>query len=461
MTGSADDAAGFIFQRGRQHRPRRLHRRRKREENRGDERGCECERDHAHIGNRRQRPRGLGERQRLHQERTRPPRERETEHTTGRREQQALDETLTDDCAAARTERNPDRDFLLPRGAAREQQVRDVGARDQQHHADHAHQHQNGRGEFSAQIRSPFRTLAQKQMFRHEALAERFRRGGRLFDLLFVDLPVDHVHRRFSLLARDARLDARHDGQPPAAAVLQIVPGRRHLRFHHHRHHHVRVLADDDAVEAWRRDADDGHRRAVEGDGTIDDRRIAGEAAHPVVVTQDRHRISARRLVVVWRQRAADVRADGEDVEVVPGHELTADALRLSVGHQRERRGKACDDAAEHRRLIAEVAVHRVREGAVVERASLKCAGSVEDHELLRISYGQQAEQQLIGERENRRVRADAERDRQDHDERERRRLQERASRVANVLRQMGHGYRLSPTRRALSTKVFVVCRGN
>jgi hypothetical protein len=60
----------------------------------------------------------------------------------------------------------------------------------------------------------------------------------------------------------------------------------------------------------------------------------------------------------------------------------------------------------------------------------LKRARAVEDDELLRILHRQQPEQELIGERENRRVRADAERERQDDDEGECRRL--RSVRTAN-----------------------------
>ena len=43
-------------------------------------------------------------------------------------------------CAAARADRGADGDFALPAGRAREQQVGDVRARDQQHEADRAEQ---------------------------------------------------------------------------------------------------------------------------------------------------------------------------------------------------------------------------------------------------------------------------------------------------------------------------------
>ena len=47
---------------------------------------------------------------------------------------------LTHQPAAARANREPDADFLLPARRARQQHARDVRARDQQHQADDRHQ---------------------------------------------------------------------------------------------------------------------------------------------------------------------------------------------------------------------------------------------------------------------------------------------------------------------------------
>ena len=47
-------------------------------------------------------------------------------------------EQLADQLAARRAERQPHGDLALPHEAARDQQVRHVRARDQQHEADHA-----------------------------------------------------------------------------------------------------------------------------------------------------------------------------------------------------------------------------------------------------------------------------------------------------------------------------------
>src|ERR671934_130294 len=49
----------------------------------------------------------------------------------------------------ARAERGTDRHLLLPRRAAGEQQVRDVGAADEQHQRDRAEQHEEWRTEIA------------------------------------------------------------------------------------------------------------------------------------------------------------------------------------------------------------------------------------------------------------------------------------------------------------------------
>ena len=66
--------------------------------------------------------------------------ERESGHAAGSREQQALGEQLPEHAPAARADGEADGDLLLPRRGARRQQAGEVGAGDQQHQSDHAHQ---------------------------------------------------------------------------------------------------------------------------------------------------------------------------------------------------------------------------------------------------------------------------------------------------------------------------------
>ena len=64
------------------------------------------------------------------------PRQEHAEHGARPGEHDALDQHLPDDAAAAAADRRPHRDLAPTLGRPDEQQVRDVGARDQQHEPD-------------------------------------------------------------------------------------------------------------------------------------------------------------------------------------------------------------------------------------------------------------------------------------------------------------------------------------
>ena len=66
----------------------------------------------------------------------------DAEHAAGDRYQRALDEELADEAHPSAAERRAHRELVLPRGAARDQEVRDVDARDEQQEADGAEQRQ-------------------------------------------------------------------------------------------------------------------------------------------------------------------------------------------------------------------------------------------------------------------------------------------------------------------------------
>ena len=75
----------------------------------------------------------------------------------GNREQNALGEQLPDDAPTARTERAPHREFAMPRRRARERQVREVHARDEQQESDGAHEYEQPRAN-AGDRRSPAAT---------------------------------------------------------------------------------------------------------------------------------------------------------------------------------------------------------------------------------------------------------------------------------------------------------------
>ena len=71
-----------------------------------------------------------------------PARERETRGPSGRRNQHALRQELLHDAAPTRAERRAHRNFLAARCPARQQQIHDVRARDEQHDANGTQQHE-------------------------------------------------------------------------------------------------------------------------------------------------------------------------------------------------------------------------------------------------------------------------------------------------------------------------------
>ena len=110
-------------------------------------------------------------RQESQQEPRRPGRDHQSEQPADRGEQHALDEQLLDDAAAGRAEREADRNLLLPRSGARDQQARDVRTRDQQHPADDAQEQPERLRQLLPDRRAALRRVEQIDLALEEFLA--------------------------------------------------------------------------------------------------------------------------------------------------------------------------------------------------------------------------------------------------------------------------------------------------
>ena len=95
---------------------------------------------------------GVAERPQRQQQIAPPPGERHAEAAPATASRQRLGEQLSNDTSAARAQGQAERDFTTARGAAREQQVRDVRARSRQQQADETHQRAQGAGELTSRI---------------------------------------------------------------------------------------------------------------------------------------------------------------------------------------------------------------------------------------------------------------------------------------------------------------------
>jgi hypothetical protein len=186
---------------------------------------------------------------------------------------EALDERLARQVPPAGPQGQPDRDLSVPGRGPRQQEVRDVRARDQENEADHRHQHLEGlvvilpeRGDASCRgchaDRGTQELLLGVSAGPLEVLA---------LDLGPQQRAKERLERRPGLDGGDARCETREDRQPGGPAVLQVeVLGEealRHLDLHAHGYPDLRGVADLDTGEAARADPDNRERKAVDGEG--------------------------------------------------------------------------------------------------------------------------------------------------------------------------------------------------
>ena len=324
----------------RSHRPARafLEPRRQRDVGRA-KRGDEAEQDAAHAGH--ERGKGPDAPIERHLEACRPPAtqgrhqrdrnpsgDQQSEAAADDREQQAFGQQLAHDARARRPDRDAHRHFAAPRASPCEQQVRQVGARDEQHDRHHdPHRQQRIAHGLAALELSP-RAGPDTQA---RQLRRRQRRPSCGDALLHQE-----VERRLRPGRIDAGLEAPHHQHPPERGIL-----RRLFRVclnepppHGERQRHVRRVADlQRAFEPARGDARDRHRDAVDDQRFADRVGRPGETPLPERVADHRDRRSTRPIVG-RDQGPAGRRRHAEHVEVVARHELRAGDFRAAVARQ-------------------------------------------------------------------------------------------------------------------------------
>ena len=113
--------------------PVNMQRRREPEENRGGRRDCRRKAEDGEVGAQVECQRNVGLGQQRHQQIADPGREKHTARGAGNRQHQAFGQHLADDAGSARADGESQCDFVRTSGVARHHQVRDIGARNQQH----------------------------------------------------------------------------------------------------------------------------------------------------------------------------------------------------------------------------------------------------------------------------------------------------------------------------------------
>jgi hypothetical protein len=202
-------------------------------------------------------------------------------------------------------------DFPLPRFCAREEQIRDVGARDEEQESDGAEQQPDG----APHVADDF--ITQGEHDRVELHLDRIQSFGG-------HRSRDVVQLRCGTLNRGAVTEAAGGIQPVAAVVAA-------RRVHLQRHPQFRRLGIPEVgreAEVRRHHPNDLERPAVDVNDAADDTRIGRVA--PVPEPESEHD-EARTVGYVLRlgEGASDERTDAQSPERVRGNLAGGDALRL------------------------------------------------------------------------------------------------------------------------------------
>ena len=160
-------------------------------------------------------------------------------------------------------------------------------------------------------------------------------------------------------------------------------------------------------------------------------RGVAAEAPPPEPVGEH-HGPIARAAFVGRQERPSQRRRDAEDGEEVRGRQREADALGLALPRQRSR---SHPDAGDLRELAAAAAdLQDLVAGRGHARLPRLAVARPEHDEPRRLGVRKGRDERGVEDREDRGVRADAERERRDRDDREPRAAPEHAEGVAEIL---------------------------
>jgi len=373
---------------------------------------------HPHVSQ----PRQVGRRERRKSAKQRR-RQRQAQRASHARQEQALGHELPGQPAAAGADRRAHGQLALPRDTPRQQQVRHVRAADEQDAADASHQHEQRRTDLRGDgVEEDLRAHLHRAALAEDRFGQRRPRhaargagslGGGLGHRRSWAQPsqrredLDRLPRRVGGSARDAQ----RRPQP------RLAGGE---------------------IELGRRDADDGARPAVERERAADRGRLSAEALAPEAVRQHHDGLRAGSGVLGEQQptrrgaRADEREKRRRDRDARDARRLAAARLEKGappVGRQpveRARRAVAPGMEGE----FAEQRPHRrVRAGVVLREA----------HQPVGVGIRQRAQQHAVGHREERRIGADAQRQRHERRDREPPLPRHRAQRLPDVSCEVVH----------------------
>ena len=352
----------------------------------------------------------------------RPPGEHDAEGGAQQGQQSALDEERPNEPPARCPERNLQAQRVAARGSASQEAVGNVRACNEQHQGHHHEQRHEWRSVASTQVLRNARGRAlDRERLGQGPGGQRSRGKGSRSNLRLCGLQggSSRVHRL-------AGSQPEHDSQPRGMEFPRrrgpdevIDPdGQEQVEGRSHQH----------AMEPGGCDADHG------GCHTLDEERAAYYVGRPAETTlpeamaddRDRPRRASSGYVVSRGERTAGERPHPKGVEEVAAHPLHVRWLRLLP----DRQGGLgpCQRAVEQMVVTSELVERGVR------KALLRRVASGEGDQTIGLQNRQAAKEQAVHQREDRGVRANAQREGQDDDGRDEGRRQERANAEPQVL---------------------------
>ena len=260
-----------------------------------------------------------------------PERHQHSEQSAGQGQQRALGQQLAHHAQASRAQAEAHRHLAPPGRGARQQEVGDVGAGDGENQADHRHEYVERFGVAPPQRVQAARAFLEPQ---HGQVGFLLRGGCGALD----ERMEPSRQRGLGLAHADAGAQAAHHFQPviivveePALLVIGGVRGEQRGGVQGQVHLGIRIRVDTE--EPGRGNSDDGERSVVDQDRPSDGGGAAGEAALPVLVTENRHGRRPAAIVVVRDQASGRGRHAEAAVETAR-HEQPIGDFGLVLRHQ-------------------------------------------------------------------------------------------------------------------------------
>ena len=265
--------------------------------------------------------------------------EPEAERATRRAQDEALDEQLSRDALRSCAERGAHGELLAPRVRPHEHEIRDVGARDEQHGADRTHEHPQGARDTADQV-----VLQRPHDGAHSPAREVFapqpELGGRQWPRVAPD--------RQRALQVGLSLRYRDTGLEPRESFIAEVADDDLLGLELYGEDHVGLRRHVEESEVGRHDADHV-RRPRQGQSAAaalcrdrqlapERRVVAAESPLPERVREnDGQRTLGRGPVFLLRESTSARRLHAERLKRAVRHQESAYPLRLAAIGQRRR----------------------------------------------------------------------------------------------------------------------------